>query len=220
MVLTQHGHPRGRPSRGTAGTNPKTGGHQPKDWQALPFNTVGDHEFFQDFGDCVFEVVCGSGILVGCMSLLGAVFPSFFLASLRFSLRPFQVFSVVTSGWTGQPKGLRTAFCETRTVQMCSALPTHFKPFFGLLRFWCSHARGIPFLRRSCSFTEQVLAQFEVFRICSDQGGMARASPAPTKCIRFSRLRNFNLSHSTRRCQVFPAIRPIPVAASIAERNR
>ena len=30
--------PRGRPSRGTAGTNPKTGGRQPKDWQALPFN--------------------------------------------------------------------------------------------------------------------------------------------------------------------------------------
>ena len=56
------GTPRGRPSRGTAGTNPKTGGHQPKDWQALPFNTVGDHEFFLDFGDCVFEVVCGSGL--------------------------------------------------------------------------------------------------------------------------------------------------------------
>ena len=32
-----------------------------------------------------------------------------------------------------------------------------------------------------CSFTEQVLAQFEVLRICSDQGGMARAFPAPTK---------------------------------------
>ena len=27
--------PAGRPSRGTAGSNPRTGGHQPKDWQAL-----------------------------------------------------------------------------------------------------------------------------------------------------------------------------------------
>ena len=56
--------PRGRPSRGTAGTNPKTGGHQPKDWQALPFNTVGDHEFFLAFGKCVSQVVRGSFILV------------------------------------------------------------------------------------------------------------------------------------------------------------
>ena len=30
--------PRGRPSQGTAGSIPRTGGHQPKDWQALFFN--------------------------------------------------------------------------------------------------------------------------------------------------------------------------------------
>ena len=36
--------------------------------------------------------------------------------------------------------------------------------FFHLLQFWCSHARGIPFLRILCIFTEQVLAQFEVLR--------------------------------------------------------
>ena len=34
-------------------TVPRNGGHQPKDWQALPFNTVGDHEFFLAFGKCV-----------------------------------------------------------------------------------------------------------------------------------------------------------------------
>ena len=61
--------PRGRPSRGTAGTNPKTGGHQPKDWQALPFNTVGDREFFPDFGECVSEVVRGSSILVWVLGM-------------------------------------------------------------------------------------------------------------------------------------------------------
>ena len=61
----QTGTPRGRPSRGTAGTNPKTGGHQPKDWQALPFNTVGDHEFFLAFGKCVSEIVRGSFWYVG-----------------------------------------------------------------------------------------------------------------------------------------------------------
>ena len=61
----QAGTPRGRPSRGTAGTNPKTGGHQPKDWQALPFNTVGDHEFFLAFGKCVSEIVRGSFWYVG-----------------------------------------------------------------------------------------------------------------------------------------------------------
>ena len=33
----QTGTPRGRPSRGTAGSNPRTGGHQPKDWQAFFF---------------------------------------------------------------------------------------------------------------------------------------------------------------------------------------
>ena len=38
-------------------TGPKNGGHQPKDWQAIFFITVGNHEFFLDFGDCVSEVV-------------------------------------------------------------------------------------------------------------------------------------------------------------------
>ena len=47
---SQAGTPRGRPSRGTAGTNPKTG-------RRYFFITVGNHEFFLDFGDCVSEVV-------------------------------------------------------------------------------------------------------------------------------------------------------------------
>ena len=60
----------------SAGTNPKTGGHQPKDWQALPFHTVGDHEFFLDFGDCVFELARGCGTLVWglVLSFSGLVF--------------------------------------------------------------------------------------------------------------------------------------------------
>ena len=33
------GTPRGRPSQGTAGSIPRTGGHQPKDWQAIFFLT-------------------------------------------------------------------------------------------------------------------------------------------------------------------------------------
>ena len=57
--------PAGRPSRATAGTNPKTGGHQPKDWQALPFNDAGDLEFFLAFSKCVSKVVRGSFICVG-----------------------------------------------------------------------------------------------------------------------------------------------------------
>ena len=77
----QAGTPRGRPSRGTAGTNPKTGGHQPKDWQALPFNTVGDHEFFLALGKCVSEVVRGSFILVWVYVGIGRRVPSFSLAT-------------------------------------------------------------------------------------------------------------------------------------------
>ena len=84
----------GNPSRATVRRN---GGLQPKDWQALFFHSVGFQESILDFGGYVSEVVCGSCILVGCMSVLGAVFPSFYLASLRFSLRPYQVVSVVTS---------------------------------------------------------------------------------------------------------------------------
>ena len=60
-------------------------------------NTVGFQESILDFGGYVFEVVCGSCLLVGCMSVLGAEFLSFSLASLRFSFRPYQVVSVVTS---------------------------------------------------------------------------------------------------------------------------
>ena len=92
------GTPRGRPSRGTAGTNPKTGGHQPKDWQALPFNTVGDHEFFLDFGDCVFEVVISLQLgawysrtvrrLVACYVLL------VFFPSLVWSVPPLLLSSI------------------------------------------------------------------------------------------------------------------------------
>ena len=52
-----------RPEERRAPTQ-KTGGHQPKDWQALPSNTVGDDEFFLAFGKCVSEVVRGSFILV------------------------------------------------------------------------------------------------------------------------------------------------------------
>ena len=85
--------PRGRPSRGTAGTNPKTGGHQPKDWQALNFNTVGVREFFPDFGECVSEVVRGSSILVwglgmSVLSAVGWLFPPHLVFSRRLVFSP------------------------------------------------------------------------------------------------------------------------------------
>ena len=84
----QTGNPCGRPSRGTAGTNPKTGGHQPKVWQALLFNTVGDHEFFLAFGKCVSEVVRGSFILVWVYVGIGHRVPVVLSCStLRFSFR-------------------------------------------------------------------------------------------------------------------------------------
>ena len=54
-----------RPEERRAPTQ-RTSGHQPKDWQVLPFNTVGDHEFFLDFGDCVFEFARGCSDILSC----------------------------------------------------------------------------------------------------------------------------------------------------------
>ena len=79
--------------------NPLSGGHRPKERRAPTqglagvffFNKVSFQESILDFDGYVSEVVCGSCTLVGRMSVLGAVFLSFHLASLRFSLRPYQV---------------------------------------------------------------------------------------------------------------------------------
>ena len=79
-------------------------GDRPKERQAptqglagvIFLNNVGFQESILDFGGYLSEVVFGSCVLVGCMSVLGVVFLSFYLASLRFSLRPYQVVSVVT----------------------------------------------------------------------------------------------------------------------------
>ena len=51
--------PRGRPSQGTAGSIPRTGGHQPKDWQALFFNKKRLNDFTKLLEADVSEVVCG-----------------------------------------------------------------------------------------------------------------------------------------------------------------
>ena len=87
--LARAGNPRGRPSEGTAGSIPRTGGHQPKDWQAIFFNTVGFQESILDFGGYVFEVVCGGCILVGGYVGIGRRVPfdlSFFLSLLSSSI--------------------------------------------------------------------------------------------------------------------------------------
>ena len=84
----------GNPSRATV---PRNGGLQPKDWQGLFSNNVGFQESILDFGGYVSEVVCGSCILFRLCRYWGAVFLSFYLASLRLSLRPYQVVSVVIS---------------------------------------------------------------------------------------------------------------------------
>ena len=51
--------PRGRPSQGTAGSIPRTGGHQPKDWQALFFNKKRLDGLTKLLEADVSEVVCG-----------------------------------------------------------------------------------------------------------------------------------------------------------------
>ena len=88
--------PRGRPSQGTAGSNPRTGGHQPKDWEALPFNTVGYREFFLDFGGYVSEVARCSGTLVWglvCRSWFSSAIPFTFSRSLALLLTLCQLHS-------------------------------------------------------------------------------------------------------------------------------
>ena len=108
----QAGTPRGRPSRGTAGTNPKTGGHQPKDWQALPFNTVGDHEFFLALGKCVSEVVRGSFILVWGYAGIGRRVPiALSCYSLRFSLHSLFFLTLC------QLRSCHRQFCSIRTAR-------------------------------------------------------------------------------------------------------
>ena len=108
----QTGTPRGRPSRGTAGTNPKTGGHQPKDWQALPFNTVGDHEFFLAFGICVSEIVRGSFILVWGYVGIGRRVPIVLSCySLRFSLHSLFFLALC------QLRSCSRQFCSIRTAR-------------------------------------------------------------------------------------------------------
>ena len=78
----------GQPPRATV---PRNGGHQPKDWQALLFNTVGDHEFFLAFGKCVSEVVTwkfyfglGAWYACNCAPLDGSFPAPRLLSSPRF----------------------------------------------------------------------------------------------------------------------------------------
>ena len=130
----QAGTPRGRPSRGTAGTNPKTAGHQPKDWQALPFNTVGVREFFLDFGECVSEVVRGSSILawglgLTVLSAVGWSFPSTSSSLVALVLSP------QGGGW--QPQLPCVLPVSDGFLSRC---PSYGSTFVYFLQFWWNSA--------------------------------------------------------------------------------
>ena len=88
MVFTQGGHPRGRPSQGTAGSILRTGGHQPKDWQALFFNKKRLNELTKLLEADVSEVVCGVLFWCGGLVFLCLFIYSWFLSLLllRFGL--------------------------------------------------------------------------------------------------------------------------------------
>ena len=65
--LKTGGHPPARATNTRTGrtTDPKTSGHQPKDWagRGYFFDTVGPHVFILDIGGYVSEVARGSGII-------------------------------------------------------------------------------------------------------------------------------------------------------------
>ena len=87
---------------------------QPKDWQALLFNTVGDQEFFLAFGKCVSEVVRGSFILVWVYVGIGHRVPIVLSCSaLRFSLHSLffwrcasYVLAIVSFARFGPPRAI------------------------------------------------------------------------------------------------------------------
>ena len=87
------GTPRGRPSQGTAGSIPTTGGHQPKDWQALFFNKKRLNDLTKLLEADVSEVVYGVPSWFGGLVFLRLFLYSWFrpLLLLRFGLviRPF-----------------------------------------------------------------------------------------------------------------------------------
>ena len=85
---TRAGNTRGRPSQGTAGSIPRTGGHQPKDWQALFFNKKRLNDSTKlleaDVSEFVWEFYSGLGAWYSCTYLCN---PGFFsLILLRFGL--------------------------------------------------------------------------------------------------------------------------------------
>ena len=82
------GTPRGRPSQGTAGSIPRTGGHQPKDWQALFFNKKRLNDLTKLLEAGVSEVVCGVLFRFGGLVFLCLFIYSWFLSLLllRFGL--------------------------------------------------------------------------------------------------------------------------------------
>ena len=82
------GTPRGRPSQGTAGSIPWTGGHQSKDWQALFFNKKRLNDLTKLLEADVSEVVCGVPSWFGGLVFLRLFMYSWFLSLLvlRFGL--------------------------------------------------------------------------------------------------------------------------------------
>ena len=127
------GTPRGRPSQGTAGSNRRTGGHQPKDWQTLFFNNVSYREFFLDFGGYVSEVARVAVVLwfgAWCVALGSLLlFPSLFLFTRSTSdvvpvtFLPSSFF--FNSGRAEQfPKLFHSVYREVHPKPLAFSLPT------------------------------------------------------------------------------------------------
>ena len=76
------------PSQETAGSNPRTGGHQPKDWQAIFFNRKRFDGLSKLLLADVSEVVCGVLFWFGGLAFLRLFMYSWFLSLLppRFRL--------------------------------------------------------------------------------------------------------------------------------------
>ena len=138
---TRAGNPRGRPSQGTAGSIPRTGGHQPKDWQALFFDRKRLNDLTKlleaDVSEFVWEFYSGLGAWYSCTYLCT---PGFFsLILLRFGLvflRFWKLFSVQTDSNTRgrtTPTGALQCQCVGQALQG-SALPL-------LARFPCPLVR-------------------------------------------------------------------------------
>ena len=96
---TRAGNPRGRPSQGTAGSIPRTGGHQPKDWQALFFNKKRLNDLTKLLEADVSEVVCGVLFWFGGLVFLRLCFMLLVFSSSPLFLPRLSIGTVQTMHW-------------------------------------------------------------------------------------------------------------------------